>query len=118
MRTLLRTEKTAVLYHDNPARTEGSCFICEAPIIRGWKYWNIIKNDFPYDAIATEHFLLVPSRHLAKESELGFRERKELIDIKENLDYEEHFDAMFENFTVGRTFLPHYHLHLLKWKRI
>lgn len=62
--------------------------------------------------------MLVPVRHIARYQELFDEEKKELEMIKSELDYENHFDAMFENFTAGRTFLDHFHIHLLKWKRI
>lgn len=116
-RTLLRTPETAALYHKNPARTEGPCFICNAPIVKAWGQWKMIVNEFPYDAIARKHMMLVPLRHVNTWQHLTDVEVDELKAIKEILDEDGFFDAMFENFTSGRTFLPHYHLHLLQWKR-
>lgn len=116
MRTPLRTQETHDRYESAPKTEE--CFICSSPILIEYKYWIVIENDFPYDSIAEVHRMIVPRRHIANRGDLTAKELKQLDDIKKNLDEEGFYDALFENFTAGRTFLEHYHLHLLKWKRI
>ncbi len=116
MRTLLRTLETHERY--NQADLTGPCFICKAGLQRQYQYWHMVDNEFPYDEIAQEHRLLVPKRHIGTREELTPEERGELEIIKKEFDTLARFDAIFENFKVGRTFLPHYHLHLLKWKRV
>lgn len=120
--TLLRSAQTYHRYHDNPKRkldASSSCFICTAtPLILNAKHWRLIHNDFPYDAVATLHLMLVPVRHIATASELSTDEQAELQTIKALLDHEGNFDAVIENLARGRTYLPHYHLHVLQWKRV
>lgn len=115
--TLLRTPETYAKYHNNPKREAKECFICAAPVVESFWFWNLIANDFPYDAVASKHMMLVPKRHIASGEGLFGAERLELDSIKHTFDALDTFDAALENFRTGRTFLPHYHLHLIKWKR-
>lgn len=115
--TLLRTPATFQKYSSNPKRSAEECFICTAPALETYYLWKLVKNDFPYDAVARAHVMLVPKRHIATGEELFGAERLELDSIKRTLNSLGAYDAAIENFTIGRTFQPHYHLHLVKWKR-
>lgn len=55
----------------------GGCKLCEAPSIKDFVYWKIIRNDFPYDLIAQIHDMIVPKRHV-KESDLSKEEKKSM----------------------------------------
>ncbi len=119
--TRLRTPETWERYN-NPARAKpkaGDCFICEAPSVEGfdWTHWRIIANDYPYDAVAEKHMMLVPRRHVEESHWLDEDEAHNLRAVKTLLASEGIYDAMIENLPRGRTFMPHYHLHLIQWKR-
>lgn len=116
--TILRTPETYAAYHNHPGRTAEKCFICDAPVVRNFWLWKIIKNDFPYDKAASEHMMLVPKRHIAQGREIHSAERLELDHIKDEFNLLDTYDCVIENLAAGRTFMPHYHLHLIKWKRV
>lgn len=108
-RTKLRTKKTADIY-DNSLKS--SSFIEKSATLREFKYWRVIANDFPYDAVATTHDLLVPKRKFAEIVEATKEEKEELDNlIKEYLC--ETYDMYLVNFNKGRTVQDHYHIHLL-----
>lgn len=116
--TLLRTPETFAKYHDNPKREAKECFICKAKAIAQWKYWKIIENNFPYDAVAKVHLMLVPKSHSSDLLDLSWHEKNELEDLKDFFSRNDEFDCIIENLARGRTFMPHYHLHLIQWKRL
>lgn len=119
--TLLRTPETFARYHDNPARavdnTKKNCFICAAPPIRIFPYWKVIPNDFPYDAVSSEHVLLVPLRHTPNDVCLSAEEFAALDIIRRVLNKEGVYDAVVENLARGRTVPGHFHYHLIQWLR-
>lgn len=118
--TLLRTPETFEKYHNNPKRESDDCFICDQPTLGFYDYdlWKLTMNEFPYDAVAQEHLLLSPVRHVGLYTELTVSERVQLEEIKEELSEQGVFDTMIENLTRGRTFLAHYHVHIVQWKRV
>lgn len=116
--TLLRTPEMFAQYHDNPKRKAKECFICNSESIGSESLlWRVVKNDFPYDAVASVHVMLTPIRHVGTYKELTLEEKEDLEVFKQTLEDAGHFDAIIENLTRGRTFMPHYHLHLIQWKR-
>lgn len=115
--TLLRTAATFARYHNNPKRHALECFMCRVTGHRSYRYWRVIANEFPYDAVAEDHMLLVPRRHIANREDLSTWEKKDLDNIMRDLDKIKLWDAVMENTARGRTQHQHYHLHLLKWKR-
>jgi len=84
-------------------------------IIKSYRYWNIIKNLYPYDMIAKEHDMLVPKRIFGKMSECKKEEWDEYKIIMNQLEFDGYYDAMLENFSKGRTVLKQLHLHLIVW---
>lgn len=116
--TLLRTPETFEKYHNNPKRESATCFICDAESLWTYEYWKLIRNDFPYDAVAETHHMLVPLRHFPTNAEMNNGEARELGEILRMKDEGGNYDALIENFAGGRTFKSHYHIHLLKWKRV
>lgn len=116
--TLLRSAETFKTYHDNPKRDPSlECFICSAAPSRIFPYWKIIKNDFPYDAVASIHEMLVPIRHVARDTGLSAEEFAALDIIKRVLNKERTHDAIIENLDRGRTVPGHFHYHLMQWIR-
>lgn len=89
------------------------CYLCEAKPIREYKHWKIIENQFPYDAVAETTNMVAPKRHI-KETELTWKELKELSEIKEDLHAE--YDMIVENAHKNKLIPGHYHLHLLTLK--
>lgn len=118
--TKLRSAETFAKYHDNPKRSQRSCFICDdkSEIMLNAVHWRLMPNEFPYDAVASIHLLLSPIRHVSTYDELNIEEKEELLRIKKMLDAEGNFDSVIENLERGRTYLPHYHLHLVQWLRV
>jgi len=115
--TLLRTPATFAAYHGNPKREAEECFICDGEITLITEDWGILVNDFPYDAVAEKHFLIVPVRHFSEEWDMTSKERASLKVAKDYLEQYNEFDCVIENLARGRTFFPHFHLHLIKWIR-
>lgn len=117
--TKLRTAEMFATYSSREKKEDDPCFVCAASSLHlHAKYWRIIRNDFPYDAVAALHLMLAPIRHVAEFGDLDEYERGELEDIKHLLGVEGNFDAVIENLPRGRSFLPHYHLHLMQWTRV
>jgi diadenosine tetraphosphate (Ap4A) HIT family hydrolase len=117
--TLLRTPETWARYQH--AEKEEGCFICNrlktAPI-REFEYFAIIENKFPYDAVAEVHHMLVPKRHGATRDRCTGDEAQEMWAIGRELDEEGFYDSKVENFAVAQSQPSHYHLHLVRWKRV
>jgi len=112
--TILRTEKTLNDYQKLLSKGLNYDFFFNSPAIIEYNYWRLIKNKFPYDAVASEHCLLTPNRIFQYDFEMSAEEQAELYDIKRYL--EKRFDSIFENFIHKRTFPKHYHLHVIKFK--
>ena len=85
-----------------------------APSSKDFLYWRLVANEYPYDAIATTHTLLVPKRHTPT---LNDQETQELRSIKRLLEIDQSCDAIIENVGKTKTLPTHYHLHLLTWIR-
>jgi len=111
----LRTEETIKkleAHQSNTSKEEYNSILHKAPVLKSFKYWNIINNDFPYDNIAEVHHLLVPKRHVDEEGDLESDEYIELLSIKKNLGTD--YDSIIENLPSVRSIQGHYHLHLIK----
>ena len=111
-----RTQKSIDAYKKvrDTASEQTYSFFSDAPAITEYKYWRLLKNNFPYDAIASKHYLLTPRRVFTYDSEMTSPEREELYIIKRQLA--KTFDSILENFTQRRTIKEHFHLHLLNFK--
>ena len=109
-----RTPESAKLYkaYQEEHRDNTTCSLCTEPAKSEFVHWRILKNNFPYDALASTHDLIVPRRHVV-ESELTAEEIEEYISLKKDilfLTYEYLLEA-------ARKSLPkHYHVHLIVTK--
>lgn len=53
---VLRTPQMLGRYKKHLENNKGNtAFFFTSPAIREWKYWRLIKNDFPYDVLAKKH---------------------------------------------------------------
>lgn len=86
-------------------------------LVKEFKHWAIMENEFPYDAVASVNHMITTKRvvpfdwNLLNEEELN-----ELKEIK-NTYIKENYDALWENLPRGITIPIHFHLHLIVLKR-
>ena len=111
-----RTKKTFSKYMNFIA--EGfleKCNLCDkkkTKSIKEFKYWRIIKNQFPYDRITKINHLIVLKRHVIS-AKLNKKEREELEKIK--IDYMVgNYDYTLES--LKKSIPDHFHLHLMIFK--
>ncbi len=85
--------------------------------IKEFNHWIIIKNKFPYDAIAEKNHLLFTKRKVEFDWEkLNEEEKLEYRKIR-NGYLSQNYDAIQENLPSGQTVPGHFHLQLLTFKR-
>jgi diadenosine tetraphosphate (Ap4A) HIT family hydrolase len=115
MKNIFRTEKTYQKLHEYYATKPEGCFLCQREG-KEFKYWKMVKNIFPYDKIASKHFMLTTKRHVADEDKLTTGERKELLELKTKILPKTDLMFFLESFPSRRSAKAHYHIHLIKWK--
>jgi galactose-1-phosphate uridylyltransferase len=79
--------------------------------VREFEHWILIENLFPFDAIASKSHMLVPRRFFAEYGEMTDAEKKELEQIRKELESD--YDLLMENFAAHRSVKNHFHLHFL-----
>ncbi len=109
----LRTKEGQARYEEYKAAggLAGGCKLCEAPPLKVFKYWALVKNNFPYDKIAEVHDMLIPKRHVTEE-ELSQEEWHEFQQIKDEYIHKE-YEFMIEATHRKKSIPAHFHLHLL-----
>jgi len=90
---------------------EGECRLCIKPSITEFQNWRIVKNNFPYDAIAQIHDMIQSITHL-NEDEITDEAWDELIYLKRNY-LNEHYEFIIEPTLKMKTIPSHFHPHLL-----
>lgn len=120
--TFLRTEETWRRYKNAPRRGNEKCFMCnteesEMVIMAEFEHWLIVENQYPYDAIADVHHLLIPRRHVKRFEELNHQEMREHDIIMLRFEANGAYDCRMNNFPIGQSHPTHYHTHLLRWHR-
>ncbi len=86
-------------------------------LVKEFNNWVIIKNEFPYDAVAKISHMISTKRNVPFDwSLLNEEELKEFAEIK-NTYIKENYDALWENLPRGITIPIHFHLHLIVLKR-
>ncbi len=121
--TLMRSKKTMKKYFDylnniKDVKNEKPFSDIEDRAIKKFKYWIIVENNFPYDAIAEISHLLFTRREVAFNWKLLTKdEREELIEIKSEY-LSKHYDTVFENLPSIQSAPGHFHLQLLKLKLV
>lgn len=112
----LRTSKTLEKYTKHLKKNkEAKCPLCERLPLKAFKYWKVIKNNFPYDRIAKEHNMIVPLRHITEDS-LNRNELKEIKDIKNGYIKDHNYNYIIEATLHTKTQPEHFHLHIIKLK--
>lgn len=113
-----RTQKTEKLRQEAlvAERASGACMLCAKPVIKSFKHWKIVGNDFPYDRIVDLHHMILPIRHIV-ESELTPEELAELLELKSGY-LNTVYDGMWEPTPKDKSIPGHHHLHLLVFKTI
>lgn len=92
----------------------GECPLCSVKIKQEFKHWIIVKNKFPYDAVARTHDLIVSKRHVGW-NKLSKLELAELKKLKETYLCQ-NYSFLLEAFAKDRSVPNHYHLHLINPK--
>lgn len=118
--TFLRTQKTWEAYKNAPKRGAASCFLCEGEdldIVEEHAHWFICKNQYPYDAVAKVHHMLVPKLHVPRAELLTTPLRDELMVIQYGIETSDKYDCILTNYPGAQSHPPHLHYHLIKWKR-
>lgn len=86
-------------------------------LVKEFKHWVIIQNEFPYDAVASVSHMLSTKREVALDWALLTKEEMaEYWEIRKNY-LNEHYEAIWENLPRGMTVPHHFHLHLIVLKR-
>lgn len=109
----LRTTEGEQFYADQKMSNNLKA-LADEPSLIDYKYWRVINNRFPYNAVLAEHNLLIPRRVVAERAELNLQEVHELAEILDEL--KNNYDFVMENFPHKRSVLYHYHLHLGLYK--
>ncbi|PIR86911.1 MAG: hypothetical protein COU11_03595 [Candidatus Harrisonbacteria bacterium CG10_big_fil_rev_8_21_14_0_10_49_15] len=114
---LLRTKETHHKYlaYRNNGGLEKGCALCERESLKEFRFWRVIKNEFPYDRVAETHDMLIPKRHTG-EGGLTEEERKELWEIKCGEYINNNYHFIMEAVTKIKSIPNHFHLHLTKIK--
>lgn len=113
----LRTPTTALAYKEVIAQglLQKSCVLCSKTSLETFTHWRILLNDYPYDAVASVHHMIVPVRHVT-EHDLTPQERAELERIREEYIHP-NYDYILEATHKTKTIPTHYHLHLIVSKK-
>ncbi len=109
-----RTEAMHKKYEQERTETvlDGTCPLCSTPTHLEFKYWRIVENTYPYDAVASKHHMLLTKRHLSADRDLTKEETDELIELKESV-LDELYTFIMEALPRNKSIPGHYHLHLI-----
>ena len=114
-KTLLRTDEMHQQYLNAEKNPD---FYDSTTPIEVTEYWKIIPNQYPYDAIAEVHHLLVPVRKVVNELDLNVMERVHLDECKAWIRDEQLYDMIIMNFPHQQSAPQRLHYHLIKLKTI
>ena len=98
--------------------TKDPNFYDNAESIIEFTAWRIIPNQFPYDAIATDHHLLIPKRHVTTPAEFTMQEHEDIVMILTSLTESQEYDQILYNFPHQQSAPQRFHLHLIKLKTV
>lgn len=110
----LRTKKSEEKYqkHLRNKKNLNYCPLCSEAGLKKFKYWKILKNNFPYDKIAKKHHMIVPIRHIT-ENKLNQKELLEYKKIKQNFINKADYTTIIEATDKIKSLPSHFHLHLI-----
>lgn len=81
--------------------------------IREFTYWKIIRNKFPYDAVATQHDLLIPKEPFIKFYDMPEEYITEFHGVTNLMEL--FYESQLKNSPHKRTVAEWWHLHLLNF---
>lgn len=88
-----------------------ACPFCKPEkILAEWKYWILLENDYPYDAVSVKHDLLVLKEH---KSEV---DRNAWIEFDQSKYALTDYHCIIENLPQRQSVPGHFHYHLLRYK--
>lgn len=122
-RTFLRTKETMerymrVMKERKEKGIKSTHFIdYDRILVKEFKYWVIVENEFPYDAVATTSHMISTKREISLDWKMLNKEEKNEFEEIKNTYLVEHYDAIWENLPKGQTVPGHFHLHLIVLKR-
>ena len=103
-------------YKENNPSFKDTCPLCSKPSLKEFTYWKIVVNDFPYDAIAAIHHMVIPKIHI-KEEGLTFEMYQELVQLK-NTYLNDHYNHIIEPLPENKSIPEHFHLHVVQVKEL
>lgn len=122
-KTFLRSPETMAKYmkisderHASGQSVNPFVYLQEKPI-KDFKYWVILENEFPYDAIATVSHMISPKREVFFDWALLTKEELDEFNELKSTYIKENYDVLWENLPSGQTIKAHFHLHLIVLKR-
>lgn len=115
---LWRTATTQEKYYAQRAAetTTGVCPLCDDDALQRFTYWYIRPNNFPYDAVASKHDLLLPLRHTTG-ADFTKEELAELEQLKRTV-LNDSYQFIFETLPGAKSIPEHFHLHLIAGKTV
>jgi hypothetical protein len=110
----LRTPETEARYRE-VLKTNTGRALADIPAHKEFRFWKIVPNDYPYDAVFSTHDLLLPKRVVKDRLHLRVVEAMELDRIL--IEQAPWYDCILENTLRKRSVFSHFHLHLLVYKK-
>lgn len=107
----LRLFKTEIQYQKD--RQKGNTRdLLDEPILTQYKYFRLIDNRYPYDAIFQVHHMLIPNRLVGASDKFTREEKTELEELRKTLFTK--YSTVIENY-IARTNTALWHIHLGKY---
>lgn len=88
------------------------CPMCSTSSMQEFEHWRIVKNIYPYDAVAATHDMLITKRHLSKDTELSSKELEELFRLKATV-LNDSYTFIMEALPKNKSIPGHFHFHLI-----
>jgi hypothetical protein len=82
-----------------------------------FNHWAIIHNEYPYDAIASVHHMILPKRKVPFDWNLLNQNELDEFDELRKGYLSEHYEVIWENLPAGQSIPGRMHLHLLTMRR-
>jgi len=109
-----RKDGTTILRKDS----NGNCYFDweKEVAIQEWNNWVLLSNRFPYDKIFLQHDILLPKKRVAFIRQMSKDVLDEYFLVKKEIDEEQNYNSIVENFSTSRSVKQHFHAHLVVWK--
>lgn len=96
------------------------CYPPQERVIKEATHYRILQTSFPYDIWefrdVTEHYMVVPKRHVKSLGELNAVERADIMDVIAEYESQDFNIYARSRNSVQRTVAMHQHTHLIKTK--